>query len=102
MLSCNPSSAAGLFRLFPVLKRPFQDPRFIDPAELLFCGAALYRCLCIEKRLNIMEEAFNARLGRHEERLKTEPVGKIFSNGTTLWEDIQNLLHPEDNWGNWR
>lgn len=69
---------------------------------VLFCGAALYRCLCIEKRLNIMEEAFNARLGRHEERLKTEPVGKIFSNGTTLWEDIQNLFHPEDNWGNWR
>ena len=67
----------------------------LSAMAILFAGCGLYRVLLIERRLNAMEEAFNARLGRHEERLKTEGMGKI-GGGTTIWEDLRNLMHPGD------
>ena len=58
---------------------------------------AVHRVLRIEKRLNVMEEEINARLGLHDEdRLNTEPVGKIGGSETSLWEDIQKVA--QDVW----
>lgn len=67
----------------------------LSAVAILFTGCGLYRVLLMERRMNAMEEAFNARLGRHEERLHTEPLGKI-GGGTTIWEDLRNLMYPDD------
>lgn len=67
----------------------------LSAMAILFAGCGLYRVLLIERRLNAMEEAFNARLGRHEERLKTEGMGKI-GGGTTIWEDLRNLINSDE------
>ena len=54
---------------------------------------AVHRVLRIEKRLDVLEEEINARLGLlGENQLRTRPIGKIGGSETSFLEDLQDVV----------